>query len=150
MRSKVLRCLWRPILLLSIAAAGHAAEPVDGAHTAHAVLPKPQIGRIFFSPSERHAARAAPRADSAAGSVAPSERFSIDGAVSSSTTGRAVWINGAPIDNSAVKKSAWTDRNGNVWFRYESLGTRAMRPGQTIDRSGKIKDLLPPGAVTRR
>jgi hypothetical protein len=150
MRCKILCWLWRPILLLSIAAAGHAAEPADGAHTAHAVLPKPPIGRIFFSPTERHAARGAPRADSAAGSVAASERFLVDGAVSSNTTGRAVWINGARIDNSAVKKSAWTDRNGNVWFRYESLGTRVMRPGQTIDRSGKIEDLLPPGAVTRQ
>jgi hypothetical protein len=150
MRGKVLRCLWRPILLLFLAAVGHAAEPVAGARTAHAMASKPPIGRIFFSPAERRAARGAPRADSATGSVASSERFSIDGAVSSNTTGRAVWINGVPIDNSAVKKSAWTDRNGNVWFRYESLGTRAMRPGQTIDRSGKIKDLLPPGAVTRR
>lgn len=69
--------------------------------------------------------------------------------MSSSSKGRAVWINGVPIENSAVKKSAWTDRDGNIWFSYESLGTRQMRAGQTIDRSGKIEDLLPPGAVTR-
>ena len=61
-----------------------------------------------------------------------------------------MWINGVPIDNSAAKRSAWTDRDGKVWFRYESLGTRVMRPGQTIDRSGKIEDLLPAGAVTGR
>jgi hypothetical protein len=132
-----------------MAGAGQAAEPADGAHTPHAIVPKPQVGRIFFSPAERHAAHGAPRAASAAGSVAISERFSIDGAVTSSNTDRAVWINGAPIENSAMKKSAWTDGNGNVWFKYESLGTRMMRPGQTIDRSGKIEDLLPPGAVSR-
>jgi hypothetical protein len=147
-RSYFLSRLWTPILLLFMAAAGQAGEP-GGAHSSHAIVPKPPIGRIFFSPAERRALRGTPRAGSSANSVSPSEHFSVDGAVSSSTKGRAVWINEVPIDNLAVKKSAWTDSKGNVWFSYESLGTHLMRPGQTIDRSGKIEDLLPAGAVTR-
>jgi hypothetical protein len=136
--------------MLFMPAAGSAAEPPDGARSAHALAPRPQIGRIFFSPAERRARRGGEsRTTPLANSVAPSERFLVDGAVSSSSKGRAVWINGVPIENSAAKKSAWTDRDGNIWFSYESLGTRLMRPGQTIDRSGKIEDLLPAGAVTR-
>ncbi|HEY2676393.1 MAG TPA: hypothetical protein VGI65_05440 [Steroidobacteraceae bacterium] len=138
-----------PMLLLFMAVAGHAAEP-SGARSLQAIVPKAPIGRIFFSPAERRIARGTPRTASPPNGVAPSEHFSVDGAVSSSTKGRAVWINEVPIENSAVKKSAWTDSKGNVWFSYESLGTHLMRPGQTIDRSGKIEDLLPAGAVTRR
>jgi hypothetical protein len=136
--------------LLFVSTVVDAGEPAGGAHSARALIPRPQIGRIFFSPAERRArrggeAKAAPLADG----IAPSEHFLVDGAVSSSSKGRAVWINGVPIENSAAKRSAWTDRDGNIWFSYESLGTRQMRAGQTIDRSGKIEDLLPTGAVTR-
>ncbi len=139
------------LALLFMSAVGRAAEPVDGARSSRALVPRPQIGRIFFSPAERRARRGGESrtAPFASGVAPPSERFSIDGAVSSSGKGRAVWINGVPIENSAARKSAWTDRDGNIWFSYESLGTRRMRPGQTIDRSGKIEDLLPAGAVTR-
>jgi hypothetical protein len=144
---------WGLSLLLSLLfmpAVGGAAEPVSGARSSHALVSRPQIGRIFFSPAERRARRGGEsKAAPLANGVAPSERFLVDGAVSSSSRGRAVWINGVPIENSAAKKSAWTDRDGNVWFSYESLGKRLMRPGQTIDRSGKIEDLLPAGAVIR-
>jgi hypothetical protein len=140
---------YMPMLLLFMAAAGHAAEPTAGAHSSYAIVPRAPIGRIFFSPAERRAARGTSKTASSSNGVAPSERFSIDGAVSSSAKGRAVWINEVPIENSAMKKSAWTDSKGNVWFSYQSLGTHVMRPGQTIDRSGKIEDLLPAGAVTR-
>jgi hypothetical protein len=135
------------ILLLLVASAAPAAEPTS-TQSAQAATAKPPIGRIFFSPAERRAARGASKAASANG-VVPSERFSIDGAVSADAKGRAVWINEVPIDNSAAKKSAWTDAKGNVWFRYESLGSHVLRPGQSIDREGKIEDLLPPNAVTR-
>jgi hypothetical protein len=136
--------------VLYVFAAGNAAEPADGARSAHTPAPRTQIGRIFFSPAERRARRGGEsKAAPLANGIAPSERFLIDGAVSSSSKGRAVWINGAPVENSAARKSAWTDRDGNIWFSYESLGTRQMRAGQTIDRSGKIEDLLPAGAVTR-
>jgi hypothetical protein len=136
--------------LLFLSTASRAGEPAGGARSPRALVPRPQIGRIFFSPAERRARRGGEsRTAPLASGVAPSERFLIDGAVSSSSQGRAVWVNGVPIENSAARKSAWTDRDGNIWFSYESLGTRRMRSGQTIDRSGKIEDLLPAGAVTR-
>jgi len=136
--------------LLLAAVVDEAAEPADGGHSSRAALARPPIGRIFFSPAERRAARSPLAAARSADSIAPSDSFSVDGAVSSSAQGRAVWINGVPIENSVVKKTAWTDAKGNVWFKTEALGTHAMRPGQTIDRTGKIEDLVPPGAVTRR
>jgi hypothetical protein len=114
---------------------------------------KPPIGRIFFSPSERRARRsgapdAAPTAPTARGaSVAPSKLVA-SGALSSSTQGRAVWINGVAVDS--ADKSAWTDRNGNIWLINGSQSPRLIRPGQSIDRSGVVEDLLPPGSVTRR
>jgi hypothetical protein len=77
-------------------------------------------------------------------------RLVVNGALSSSTQGRAVWVNGKAIENSVRDKSAWTDRNGNVWLVNGEQGIRLIRPGQSIDRSGVIEDLLPPGAVTRR
>lgn len=43
--------------MLFMPAAGSAAEPADGARSAHAFVPRPQIGRIFFSPAERRARR---------------------------------------------------------------------------------------------
>jgi hypothetical protein len=50
----------------------------------------------------------------------------------------------------ARDKSAWTDRNGNVWLMNGTEGTHLIKPGQSIDRNGVIEDLLPPGAVARR
>jgi hypothetical protein len=83
--------------------------------------------------------------------IAPQVRLHVNGALSSSTQGRAVWINGAAVDgNSAGSKSAWTDRNGNIWVTNGAQGTRLIRAGQSLDRSGAIKDLLPAGSVTRR
>jgi hypothetical protein len=146
----LLLCCCVGCLLLFAAVVDKAAEPADGAHSPRAAVTRPPLGRIFFSPAERRAARSPPAAARSAASIAQSDSFSVDGAVSSSARGRAVWINGVPIENSVVKKTAWTDAKGNIWFKTEALGTHAMRPGQTIDQTGKIEDLLPAGAVTRR
>ena len=81
---------------------------------------------------------------------APRERRIVNGALSSGTQGRAVWVNGAAVEDSARDKSAWTDRNGNVWVMNGTQGTHLVKPGQSIDRNGVIEDLLPPGSVTRR
>jgi hypothetical protein len=75
----------------------------------------------------------------------------INGAISSSTQGRAVWVNGTAIENSAKFKSAWTDRAGGVWLRDYRRAPRLLRPGQALDpASGAIEDLLPAGSVARR
>jgi hypothetical protein len=75
----------------------------------------------------------------------------INGAISSSAQGRAVWVNGTAIENSAKFKSAWTDRAGSVWLRDDRRAPRLVRPGQAIDpASGAIEDLLPAGSVARR
>jgi hypothetical protein len=141
---------------------GTAAEPVDGAGRQHTFNAKPRIGRIFFSPAERRSRHSggAPVATSASMPEVPAapsssriparQRLVVNGALSSSTQGRAVWVNGRAVENSAEDKSAWTDRNGNVWLVNGDQGIRLLRPGQSIDRSGVIEDLLPPGAVTRR
>jgi hypothetical protein len=139
-----------------------ATESVDGAGRPHTLNAKPSIGRIFFSPAERRSrhsggALTATSAETGATQAAPSssrdpakERLVVNGALSSSTQGRAVWVNGRAVENSERNKSAWTDRNGNVWLVNGDHGIRLIRPGQSIDRSGVIEDLLPPGAVTRR
>jgi hypothetical protein len=149
---------WLALALLLTAVAG-ATEPVsgatesnDGAARPHALPAKPRIGRIFFSPAERrsrHDGTATP-ATPISNRIEPRERLVVNGALSSSSQGRAVWVNGTAVENSARDKSAWTDRNGNVWLINGTEGTHLLRPGQSIDRHGVIEDLLPPGAVTRR
>jgi len=147
----------------------HAAAPVAGAIESsrgggrlRAQSVQPRIGRIFFSPAERRSRHGGgePLSTSAGMTEAPTapgsrrpparNRLVVNGALSSSTHGRAVWVNGKAIENSARDKSAWTDRNGNVWLVNGEQGIRLIRPGQSIDRTGVIEDLLPPGAVTRR
>jgi hypothetical protein len=131
---------------------GRTAESISGARP-HALTANPRIGRIFFSPAERARRRdglaATPTTPISAG-PAPRERRVVNGALSSGTHGRAVWVNGTAVEDSARDKSAWTDRNGNVWLMNGTEGTHLIKPGQSIDRNGVIEDLLPPGAVARR
>jgi hypothetical protein len=130
-----------------------ATESIDGARP-HALAARPRIGRIFFSPAERRGHHRDGLATTPATSIgsgpAPRERRIVNGALSSGTQGRAVWVNGAAVEDSARDKSAWTDRNGNVWLMNGTEGTHLIKPGQSIDRNGVIEDLLPPGAVARR
>lgn len=107
----------------------------------------------FFSPAERRHRYAdkTPATDAPSAGTARAERLEINGAISSSTQGRAVWVNGTAIENSARFKSAWTDRAGSVWLRDDRRAPRLVRPGQAIDpASGAIQDLLPAGSVARR
>jgi hypothetical protein len=126
----------------------------DGARRTRASSGKTRIGRIFFSPAERRHRYAdkTPATDApSAAHAARGERLEINGAVSSSTQGRAVWVNGAAIENTAKFKSAWTDRAGSVWLRDDRRAPRLVRPGQAIDpTSGAMEDLLPAGSVARR
>jgi hypothetical protein len=149
---------WLAIALLLIPALGSATERAAPAvHAGHAVSPtaKPRIGRIFFSPAERRSAHlsvvsATPATPATATRrVAADERLYVNGSLSSGTQARTVWVNGAAIENSTVNKTAWTDRQGNVWLNNGAQGTHLVRPGQSIDRGGAIEDLLPPGSLTR-
>jgi hypothetical protein len=157
---------------VAIASLGNAAEPpsvasdsisrdttpIDGAGQAPAFSAKPRIGRIFFSPTERRRRRSveleATPAESAVlatigGGNVSSERLVVNGALSTGANGRAVWVNGKVVENTVRNKSAWTDRNGNVWVINQDRTTRLILPGQSIDRFGVVQDLVPPGAVTR-
>jgi hypothetical protein len=132
----------------------NAAEPAVHAERHTSTASRPRIGRIFFSPAER---RGRNSSESSATPAAPashripvSERLYVNGALSSGTQARTVWVNGQAVENTAVNKAAWTDRNGNVWLNNGKQGTHLVRPGQSIDRSGAIEDLLPPGSVIRR
>ena len=129
------------------------AFSTDVARRTPASSGKIRIGRIFFSPAERrHRSDQTPATDApSTARAAHSERLEINGAVSSNKQGRAVWVNGAVIENSAKFKSAWTDRASGVWLRDARGAPRQMRPGQAIDpASGAIEDLLPAGSVSRR
>jgi hypothetical protein len=128
-----------------------AARPLDGAARPPAFTAKARIGRIFFSPAERRSRHGgALAATPMGGGRAARERRVVNGALSSGTEGRAVWVDGAAVEDSARDRSAWTDRNGNVWLMNGTEGTHLVKPGQSIDRNGVIEDLLPPGAVARR
>jgi hypothetical protein len=165
-RPKVRARFWlAPALLLAAAVTGatepvgtelvsRSTESISGARP-HALAARPRIGRIFFSPAERARHRdglaAAPMSAASSGSgPARRERRIVNGALSSGTQGRAVWVNGTAVEDSARDKSAWTDRNGNVWLMNGAQGTHLVKPGQSIDRNGAIEDLLPAGAVSRR
>jgi hypothetical protein len=151
-----LLALWAALLSPTFSG---AAPPVDASQPnasrhSHAGGGKTRIGRIFFSPAERRHRYAektpATNAPSTA-HAAHGEGFEINGAVSSGTEGRAVWVNGAAIENSAKFKPAWTDGAGNIWLRDDRRTPRLVRPGQTINpASGAIEDLLPAGSVARR
>ncbi len=165
------RVSWLALALLLGTTAAHATEPagtepvstepvsgtsesIDSAARPHASAARPRIGRIFFSPAERRSRHrdglAATPAVSTAGGAASRERRIVNGALSSGTQGRTVWVNGAAVEDSVRDKAAWTDRNGNVWVMNGTQGTHLVKPGQSIDRNGVIEDLLPPGAVARR
>jgi hypothetical protein len=153
-RPKPLARSWLAVALLLSATAAGATESIDGARP-HALAARSRIGRIFFSPAERARHRgglaATPMAAAPIGSgPAPRARRIVNGALSSGAHGRAVWVNGTAVEDSARDKSAWTDRNGNVWLMNGTEGTHLIKPGQSIDRNGVIEDLLPPGAVARR
>lgn len=159
---------WLALLLMLAPSLGGADSPAAipaGAPAADAApinaqrIPAPpgntRIGRIFFSPAERrrrYAEREQPATDAPGTSrVARGERLEVNGAISSSTQGRAVWVNGTAIENSAKLKSAWTELGGKVWLRDERHIPHLVRPGQAIDpASGAIEDLLPPKSVARR
>jgi len=159
-RSNSLARPWVALALLLTATVAIAAEPasqvagsIAGAARPSALAAKPRIGRIFFSPAERVRHRSSLAATPAASSdtaLAGRQHRVVNGALSSSTQGRVVWVNGAAVEDSARNKSAWTDRNGNVWLMNGAQGTHLIKPGQSIDRSGVIEDLLPAGAVARR
>jgi hypothetical protein len=143
---------WLALLVVLSPALCGAAPPTDASTLP--VSGKVRIGRIFFSPAERrHRYADKTPATDAPGTAraARAERLEINGAISSSTQGRAVWVNGTAIENSAKFKSAWTDRAGSVWLRDDGRTPRRVRPGQAIDpASGAIEDLLPAGSVARR
>src|SRR5271167_3736132 len=151
---------WIALLLLLSPSLSGAAPPVDasfastpdapvsdGARRGHIRNGNIHIGRIFFSPAERRQRYAdkTPSAEPGANHAPRGGRVEVNGAVSSSTQGRAVWVNGTAIENSAKPKSAWTDRQGNVWLRDDRHPPRLVRPGQAMyPTSGAIEDLLPP------
>jgi hypothetical protein len=143
------------LLFVLVPMMSSAAPPTERAHVSQGAAPagKPRIGRIFFSPEERrHRSDKTPTADAPlAAETSRIERLVVNGAVSSSTRGRAVWVNGVPIDNSSSLKAAWTDRSGRVWLRDDRHIPRRVQPGQAIDpTNGAIEDLLPAGSVAQR
>jgi hypothetical protein len=150
----VLRAGWCLVLSLwLLPGAAGATEPAVSVADPTLLTAKPRIGRIFFSPAQRHSHRTSgldttprPSLDRRAAS---SERRVVNGALSSNGEGRAVWVNGATVENSSAHRVAWTDRSGRVWLN-QAQGARLIKPGQSIDRSGEITDLLPTGSVTRR
>jgi len=142
-----------PPLDASLLASIPDAPVSDGARPRHIRNVNIHIGRIFFSPAERRQRYAdkTPSAEPGATHTPRGGRLEVNGAVSSSTQGRAVWVNGTAIENSAKPKSAWTDRQGNVWLRDDRHPPRLVRPGQAMDpTSGAIEDLLPAGSVAQR
>jgi hypothetical protein len=151
----------RPKALASDSAlAGNSAQAINRVQAINsaqagnsAPAAKIRIGRIFFSPAERrhrYADKSAPAAGPDTSDTAGAERLAVNGAISSSTQGRAVWVNGVAIANSA-KSTAWTDSSGRVWLRDDRHMPHRVQPGQAIDpASGAVDDLLPAGSVARR
>jgi hypothetical protein len=140
-----MKCL---LLILALVPAASGAQPPTD--RARAAAGKPQIGRIFFSPSQRRHREEDKNglATENSAAAARSAILVVNGAVSSSVRGRTVWVNGAPIENSAQPSSAWADRSGNVWLRDEQRVIRRVQPGQTVDAfTGSVEDLLPSGSV---
>ena len=116
-----------------------------------AFCPEPfaqELGRLFFTPTQREVLDARRRArvpDKPAATplvISPTTR--LDGYVRRSDGRSTVWVNGDTADDSAPQA------DGRVPLPVDSGARVRLKPGQVLDRgSGEVSDVLGPSGEIR-
>jgi len=108
-----------------------------------------ELGRLFFTPEQRHALDArrkarVPDKPAAAGAVSPTMR--LDGYVKRSGARSTVWVNGEAVDD-ASPPAGGSDARVNV-PAGDSRSRVELKPGEVLDRgNGEIRDPVGDGAI---
>jgi len=108
-----------------------------------------ELGRLFFTPEQRHALDArrkarVPDKPAAAGVVSPTLR--LDGYVKRSGARSTVWVNGEAVDDSTPPAGGRDARVGRTVG--ESRSRVELKPGEVLDRgNGEVRDVLGDGAI---
>jgi hypothetical protein len=114
-----------------------------------------EIGRLFFTPQQRHALDERRRArvpDRPTAAVVASPVTRVDGYVQRSGGPPTVWINGDPLSESAPEApriDTTRTPSGSVSITVGESGTRArLRPGEALDRgTGEVRDVIGDGEI---
>jgi hypothetical protein len=114
-----------------------------------------EIGRLFFTPQQRHALDERRRTrvpDRATAAVVASPVTRVDGYVQRSGGPPTVWINGDPLSESAPEApriDTTRTPSGSVSITVGEGGTRArLRPGEALDRgTGEVRDVIGDGEI---
>ncbi len=107
-----------------------------------------ELGRLFFTPTQREALDARRRArvpdKPAAAPLVISPTTRLDGYVRRSDGRSTVWVNGDTADESAPQA------DGRVPLPVDSGARVRLKPGQVLDRgSGEVRDVLGPSGEIR-
>ncbi len=111
-----------------------------------------ELGRLFFTPEQRHAldarrkARVPDRPAAAAVTVSPTLR--LDGYVKRSGARSTVWVNGESVDDRPPAGGSDARVPVNVG---EGTGRVGLKPGETLDRgNGEVRDVIGGGEIKIR
>jgi len=107
-----------------------------------------ELGRLFFTPEQRHALDARRKAlvpdKPAAAAASPTMR--LDGYVKRSGARSTVWVNGEAVDD-ARPPAGGSDARVNV-PAWDSRSRVELKPGEVLDRgNGEIRDPVGDGAI---
>lgn len=128
-----------------------AAAPVESSPRATG-----ELGRLFFTPEERHRLERQRDAKTEEKPVAaPDPTLTIDGVVTRSSGKRTVWINGAAHNDGEQPDGVAIGTNrrapGQVVVRPEGAPPIPARVGDTVDRTaGEAGGALGKGSLTTR
>jgi hypothetical protein len=117
-----------------------------------------ELGRLFFTPQQRHALDERRRArlpDKPAAAVVAAPVTRVDGYVQRSGGPPTVWINGDPLSESAPEApriDTTRTPSGSVSITIGESGARTrLRPGEALDRgTGEVHDVIGDGAIEVR
>jgi hypothetical protein len=111
-----------------------------------------ELGRLFFTPEQRHALDARRKArvpDKPAAAAAVSPTLRLDGYVKRSGARSTVWVNGEAVDD-ASPPAGGSDARVGVTVG-ETRSRVQLKPGEVLDRgNGEVHDVLGDGAIRIR
>jgi hypothetical protein len=107
-----------------------------------------ELGRLFFTPEQRHAldARRKARVPDKPAAAAASPTLRLDGYVKRSGARSTVWVNGEPADD-ASPPAGGSDARVGVTVG-ETRSRVQLKPGEVLDRgNGEVRDVLGDGQI---
>ena len=108
-----------------------------------------ELGRLFFTPEQRHALDARRKArvpDKPAAAAVVSPTLRLDGYVKRSGARSTVWVNGEAVDDSSPPAGGSDARVGVTVG--ETRSRVQLKPGEVLDRgNGEVRDVLGDGQI---